>query len=394
MPERRFNTEYWNDPDIIELPMKAKLLYLYLWTNARCNQAGLYEIAIKTIVFETGLMAEEIPELLKVLEKKVAWLPEQNVIWVKNFLRHQSKSPKFLVAAMDSIKSMQNTIPPDIKDDFYAYNEPLFASANIDHGPSLSKRECVIIRDNFHCMYCGQELASNNDYELDHIIPKIKGGKDHYLNLAASCRDCNRIKSNKTPEEAGLPHPNVTSFHAAQAIFFLKNDNSIREKWLKMFPDKAGNVESMLHNIDSTYSSYSYALSGKGDSKGDSKGGVGEKEGEGKGENKINVGQKKDSIINKIFAEMRAYLGHPDKVKIDPIPSYGKEGQAIKRMLARGFTREEIVLCWKGKVSQRGGEFVSMTWVNEDIGKPQKKQGARQLSTEEEIAASIRKVTI
>jgi hypothetical protein len=103
--------------------------------------------------------------------------------------------------------------------------------------------------------------------------------------------------------------------------------------------------------------------------------------------------EKKDSVINEIFAEMRSYLGFPGKVKIDPIPSYGKEGQAIKRMFTRGFTREEILACWKGKVSQRGGEFVSMTWVNQDIGTTgtgKQKRVSREPSTAEEIAESIR----
>ncbi len=76
-----------------------------------------------------------------------------------------------------------------------------------------------------------------------------------------------------------------------------------------------------------------------------------------------------DPIVNEIFTEMRTYLGFPDRVQKDPIPNYGKEGQAIKRMLTRGFTREEVTDCWKQKVDARGGEFVSMTWVNEDIGK-------------------------
>lgn len=70
-----------------------------------------------------------------------------------------------------------------------------------------------------------------------------------------------------------------------------------------------------------------------------------------------------------IFSEMKSYLGYPDKTDKDPIPNYGKEGQSIKRMLTRGFTREEILALWKAKVSQCGGDFVSMTWVNEDIGK-------------------------
>jgi hypothetical protein len=102
---------------------------------------------------------------------------------------------------------------------------------------------------------------------------------------------------------------------------------------------------------------------------------------------------EKDPRVTEIFTEMRSYLGFPDKVKIDPIPSYGKEGQAIKRMFTRGFTREEILACWKGKVSQRGGEFVSMTWVNQDIGTTgtgKQKQGSREPSTAAEIAESIR----
>jgi hypothetical protein len=112
------------------------------------------------------------------------------------------------------------------------------------------------------------------------------------------------------------------------------------------------------------------------------------------GARKKSTNNKKDATVKEIFLEMQDYLGFPKKITEDPIPSYGREGQAVKRMLARGFTREAIVQCWKSKVSQRGGEFVSMTWVNEDIGKPEVKlRGVRRLSTEEEIAASIRKAT-
>ena len=81
-----------------------------------------------------------------------------------------------------------------------------------------------------------------------------------------------------------------------------------------------------------------------------------------------------------IFDDMKAYLGFPGKTDKDPIPNYGKEGQFIKKMLARGFTREEILACWKDKVSQRGGDFVSMVWVNEDIGKKAGRGAHRQSS--------------
>lgn len=76
-----------------------------------------------------------------------------------------------------------------------------------------------------------------------------------------------------------------------------------------------------------------------------------------------------DPRVKETLAEMRNYLGYPDSVSEDPIPSYGREGRATKRMLTRGFTCEEVIACWKHKVDTHGGDFVSMTWVNEDIGK-------------------------
>lgn len=85
-------------------------------------------------------------------------------------------------------------------------------------------------------------------------------------------------------------------------------------------------------------------------------------------------------LVTLIFNAMKSYLGFPGKVAQDPIPSYGKEGKAIKRLLARGFSPDAIMACWRGKVADRGGDFVSMTWVNEDIGK-KGGRGARKQSS-------------
>jgi hypothetical protein len=120
MPERRFDTRYWNDPFVMKLSLKAKLLYIYLWTNLHCNQAGFYEIAPETITFETGLTIEEIPELMGHLEPKIAWYPERNLVWVKNFLRRQSKSPKFLTAAAKCLEAINSN---GLVHEFITFNE-------------------------------------------------------------------------------------------------------------------------------------------------------------------------------------------------------------------------------------------------------------------------------
>ena len=98
---------------------------------------------------------------------------------------------------------------------------------------------------------------------------------------------------------------------------------------------------------------------------------------------------KKESVhtpklsSNPSIARMQRFLGFPEKTAIDPVPNPGKEAMFIKKMLKRGFTEEQIFKCWEAKVADRS-EFVSMVWVNEDIGK--KGGGAKsRLSTTKEL---------
>jgi len=65
----------------------------------------------------------------------------------------------------------------------------------------IPSRRNIFTRDNFRCMYCGR---TNRDLELEHIIPRSRGGPSTWENLVAACRDCNSKKDNRTPEEAGM----------------------------------------------------------------------------------------------------------------------------------------------------------------------------------------------
>ena len=100
MPERGFATETWDSDDWFqELSIDSRYLFIYLWSNNHCNQAGLYKITPKTIAFETKLAEVAIPELMRMLSPKVKWWPEYNLVWVKNFIKRQARSSKFLQAA-------------------------------------------------------------------------------------------------------------------------------------------------------------------------------------------------------------------------------------------------------------------------------------------------------
>ena len=61
-------------------------------------------------------------------------------------------------------------------------------------------RNRVFKRDNYECVYCG----SKKSLTIDHVIPKSKGGDNSWNNLVTCCSPCNRIKGDKTPEQASM----------------------------------------------------------------------------------------------------------------------------------------------------------------------------------------------
>lgn len=68
--------------------------------------------------------------------------------------------------------------------------------------PILTNKN-LFARDISVCGYCGKHQSFEN-LSRDHIIPKSKGGKDIWTNVVSSCKKCNNMKSNKTPDEAGM----------------------------------------------------------------------------------------------------------------------------------------------------------------------------------------------
>lgn len=67
----------------------------------------------------------------------------------------------------------------------------------------LPTKRNVFLRDSYTCQYCG--INDPAVMTIDHVLPRSRRGKDTWENLVTSCRDCNCTKSNRTPEEAGMP---------------------------------------------------------------------------------------------------------------------------------------------------------------------------------------------
>lgn len=67
---------------------------------------------------------------------------------------------------------------------------------------SFSRRN-VFLRDNNTCQYCGQQLPRAR-LNIDHVVPKSRGGGTSWENVVLSCIPCNNRKDNRTPDEANM----------------------------------------------------------------------------------------------------------------------------------------------------------------------------------------------
>ncbi len=71
---------------------------------------------------------------------------------------------------------------------------------HVPYRPTVAlSRRAVFARDGWVCQYCGAPAEN-----VDHVIPKSRGGRHVWDNVVAACRRCNSKKENRLAHEAGL----------------------------------------------------------------------------------------------------------------------------------------------------------------------------------------------
>lgn len=86
-------------------------------------------------------------------------------------------------------------------------------------------RRSVFVRDGHRCQYCGAQAEN-----IDHIVPRSRGGDHTWENVVACCRRCNTRKEDRLLEESG--------FHLARQpraprsrLWLMAASGDVREEW-------------------------------------------------------------------------------------------------------------------------------------------------------------------
>ena len=93
-------------------------------------------------------------------------------------------------------------------------------------------RRNVFQRDGHTCQYCGY---CGDQLSLDHVVPRSKGGGDHWENITTACISCNVSKGSRTPREADMPLRSVPRRPVNTLVFEARRqiDSGSHNEWSK-----------------------------------------------------------------------------------------------------------------------------------------------------------------
>jgi 5-methylcytosine-specific restriction endonuclease McrA len=121
----------------------------------------------------------------------------------------------------------------------------LVAHAHLPHHRVRFSRMNVYARDESACQYCGRRRA-RSELNLDHVIPRSRGGSTSWENVVCSCVACNLRKGGRTPEEAGMRLLRQPSRPRWTAVFRAAARRALYRQWSPFL----GLVDAAYWNVE------------------------------------------------------------------------------------------------------------------------------------------------
>ena len=101
-------------------------------------------------------------------------------------------------------------------------------------------RRNVFKRDRFTCQYCGTQ-PGGGELTIDHVVPRAQGGVSSWTNCVLACLTCNKVKADRTPEQAKMRLRKEPVRPAWKPVY---SDHALRcESWAKFISESYWNAE-------------------------------------------------------------------------------------------------------------------------------------------------------
>ncbi|WP_434475185.1 RNA-guided endonuclease IscB [Fervidobacterium islandicum] len=154
------------------------------------------------------------------------WLPPSFKARADQLINAVRKLTKLLPISAISIE--------DAKFDTQKLQNPEISGIEYQRGTlfGYEVREYLLEKWGRKCAYCGR---SDVPLEIDHIVPRSRGGTDRVSNLTLACRECNQKKGNKTAAEFGYPHVEEQARQTYKQPAFMNSIRSYLRKSLSSF---------------------------------------------------------------------------------------------------------------------------------------------------------------
>jgi len=190
--QRYISTSFWTDKWVRTLDPAERYLYIYLLTNPQTNIAGVYQITMDRIAFDTGYDERTLePMLRRFAQAGKAHMIDDEWMAIPSWPKHQRISQRGKV--LRGIRKILSELPPDVYHELerVGYEFPLGDDQPEDR-PSRAKmrdgqRQRIMERDGHKCQFCG----ATENLEIDHIKPASLGGGNEDKNLRVLCQECN-----------------------------------------------------------------------------------------------------------------------------------------------------------------------------------------------------------
>jgi len=189
---RQIHTSFWQDGFVLGLTPEEKYFYIYLMTNSKTTQCGIYELPKRVIEMETGYNRETVDKLLDRFIKfgRIQYEEIHSEIMLMNWHKYNFlKSPKVISKIKQELLNVKTARFRErvlaILEESGLADKTLYRMANKTEIPRSLAAE-VFERDK-RCVRCNSET----DLTIDHIFPRNIGGTNVKDNLRVLCRSCN-----------------------------------------------------------------------------------------------------------------------------------------------------------------------------------------------------------